>query len=1084
MKAPTQSSLTKIAALLNVALLQFAVGSAHAEDIDIYRGSTSGGAPNVMFFLDNTANWSSQQQAWTPGSSWNKCKSLSAAEVANCKAAIEEVFYPGMGTNVKRPWDNGFKDWNASSSPTQGQVEVRALIFVLKQLVCGVPDPLKVNVGLSSFSKQSARSPGDGVGIVNFAVQPLTGTPTTAGSSCKAIIDRLKTIDTNINSSTYKAPQDADYGAAFYEMFKYFGGYTNPNGAQSVPTTAGSPVGPLGYGQDRFSVLNTLDDPAAFDSVARARYKSPITPAGSCGGNFVVLVGNTYPKAEPNAGPARFQGLNYTPPTLNATTSDTSRMADEWAYFLANTDVSPVDGVQRVFTYTMNVYNDKADADQGKLLKSMAAVGGVGSAGYVEVGGDLNKLVQAFSDILTSIAAVDSVFTAATLPVSTTTQGTFLNQVFVGMFRPDASGKPRWVGNLKQYKLGLDSSSGDVLMVDSLNNPAILRGTGFFSPLARSFWTKDSVFFTQMPSGTPLSASDSPDGQIVEKGGVAQQLRISYEQGAGARTIYTVPASPTGPSLTSFSSSNSAVTGVFSSAQISWIRGENTGLSETSGSYKDSNNVVQTLGQTGARASIHGDVLHSRPVALNYGNGEVVVFYGANDGMLRAVDGRQSGNTAGKELWAFVAPEHYDPLLGRLRSNAPELFLPSTDDQGNQLTTTSGRTRKDYGMDGPIGVFARYSSGQVTEAIIYAAMRRGGRTVYAFDVSNRTAPSLKWKISPSTTGFGSLGQTWSTPRPVNFPPSFSSDPIILMGGGYDPAEDEGNVSNPQVGNRIYVINGRTGQKLAELATDYSVVGDVVVADTNLDGVFDRGYAVDVRGNMYRINMTNGASLLPVASWTIKKIAALGGRVYTTPDVVATRDFVAVLVGTGDREKPLLISTNDNFFMIKDTILGVADRTGHVTKNDLTRFADVDETTGLLSNINTNVNDPEGCFIELGTNGEKVVNSPFSIAGATYFGTNRPTPSASSCTGNLGEAKSYRFPLFCQGEPKSVVLDSGGMPPSPVGGLVAIDDNGVEKIVPFIIGAGTGGSPFEAERPRPPIPPVRRRHFWNIDNQNR
>ena len=83
---------------------------------------------------------------------------------------------------------------------------------------------------------------------------------------------------------------------------------------------------------------------------------------------------------------------------------------------------------------------------------------------------------------------------------------------------------------------------------------------------------------------------------------------------------------------------------------------------------------------TGAtvRPSIHGDVLHSRPVAINYGSPRgVVVFYGSNDGMLRAVNGNQTGIGAGQELWAFVAPEHF-PALNRLRENDPEVRYPST----------------------------------------------------------------------------------------------------------------------------------------------------------------------------------------------------------------------------------------------------------------------------------------------------------------------------------------------------------------------------------------------------------------------
>jgi len=99
------------------------------------------------------------------------------------------------------------------------------------------------------------------------------------------------------------------------------------------------------------------------------------------------------------------------------------------------------------------------------------------------------------------------------------------------------------------------------------------------------------------------------------------------------------------------------------------------------------------------RPSIHGDVLHSRPIAINYGGTRgVVVFYGANDGMLRAINGNQTGTGAGTELWAFVAPEHF-PTLRRLRENDPEVRYPST-----PSANTTARSRE-YFFDGPIGAF-------------------------------------------------------------------------------------------------------------------------------------------------------------------------------------------------------------------------------------------------------------------------------------------------------------------------------------------------------------------------------------------
>ena len=151
------------------------------------------------------------------------------------------------------------------------------------------------------------------------------------------------------------------------------------------------------------------------------------------------------------------------------------------------------------------------------------------------------------------------------------------------------------------------------------------------------------------------------------------------------------------------------------------------------------------------RPSFHGDVVHSRPVAVNMGTDaapEVVVFYGGNDGVLRAVNGNRGEPTAqpiggvgaGEEMWSFIAPEFYSHIK-RLRDNTtPISFF------GNTFEPPPTPLPKPYGFDGPI---TAYRDASTNTLWLYAALRRGGRSFYAFDASTiDTNPSnvqVKWR---------------------------------------------------------------------------------------------------------------------------------------------------------------------------------------------------------------------------------------------------------------------------------------------------------------------------------------------------
>ena len=276
------------------------------------------------------------------------------------------------------------------------------------------------------------------------------------------------------------------------------------------------------------------------------------------------------------------------------------------------------------------------------------------------------------------------------------------------------------------------------------------------------------------------------------------------------------------------------------------------------------------------RPSAHGDIVHSRPVAVDYGGGTgVVVFYGASDGMLHAINGNQSSSigsyAAGSELWSFVAPEHYGQLK-RIYDNSPAITLPSVNDS----------TAKPYFFDGRI---TAYKSGSTVW--IYAAQRRGGRMIYAFDASTPTSPSLKWRQGcPNLTNdtgctsasFSGIGQTWSAAvnlKSSGYVSGSTPLPMLIFGGGYDNCEDGSsgsdlNTCSAPKGNKIFVLDANSGTLLTTLSTDRSVAGDVTVVPNTITGLAEYAYAADTGGNVYRITIGYAAP----RSWTFTKIESL------------------------------------------------------------------------------------------------------------------------------------------------------------------------------------------------------------------
>jgi len=801
--------------------------------------------------------------------------------------------------------------------------------------------------------------------------------------------------------------------------------------------------------------------------------------------------------------------------------------ADEWARYLEET--------HDITTYTIGVLNPgDCQADYAALLSTTASAGG----GRYFPTQNFAELVVAVRTALSEMLSVNSVFASVSLPVSVHAQGTYLNQVYIGMFRPNENVRPRWHGNLKQYRLGLVDGALRLLDAHSPGHPAISgAGTGFLSACAQSYWTPATVdnywqtyndvippYDDEVPefcSGYP-AVSNTPDGNLVEKGGQGYTLRGSRTATSISRNVMTCDASCS-ETLVAFNDANTAITEeklgdadmtpADRTALINWARGLNNAGDELDPAG------VPYVATTAMRPSVHGDVLHSRPVAVNYASPDdnppkVVVFYGGNDGVLRAVNGNRTADigsiAAGHEMWSFVPPEFY-PHIKQLRDNSLELFF-----HGEDEATRGTRLEKPYGLDGPL---TAYRSVDNSSTWIFAGMRRGGRMLYAFDVSDittdTTSPTLKWRIGCDDTGCTStdiedIGQTWSSPVIMKaagyFDPGPTAavtddvvKPMLIMGGGYDDCEDADPHACPGPsnvalkGNRIFVLDADTGDVLRSFATDRPVVGDVFVVSNPTTGLAQWAYAADLGGNVYRISGVNAN--LPFAAtapgqWTITKIAALGcsdggtcsenRKFLFAPDVVVepapNSGTHILLIGSGDREKPVLeyshaYGTDNYFFMIKDVpaasnwlTTNMGDCSGAICLDALFRIErNADNPT------DDDLRDTKGWYLELDEH-EQVVTSAITVFGSVTFSTHIPyVPGGDTCSSDLGDANVYnvRYLNAAPSRPNATnryeEIDGGGLPPSPVAGQVRLD-NGV--IVPFIIGADPD-SPLEGSLPVPP-----------------
>ena len=1158
-----------------------------AEDIDLFASGLASGAaaaaiPNVIFVLDNTSNWSRESQKWPDGTQGQSeveaiLNTLGALRSQDKDLNVAILEFTTQGTANE---DGGYVRFDLQSM----QDNWDELSDLLTDINDGINDPDEKRNSNSSYGNLAS----DLYAFLAGEEQSFSGSGTPpeladeSGYFTPYSVFRSPLTESDICSETYvvfisnpdsNGPEvDADANstrlrALYSDMGETLASGLAGEGSEGMSmrefeevkgNSGSSNTDVLGFSQQCFQYSNACDaaiNGNALEVNADTNIAEECPAGGDCFCSQVSQSSGACSGGQKQfevVKPASDERESYGPTSVLVDGADFN--FDDWTKFLhqygvpltiPGEDGAP-DTIVRipVTTYTVDVFNEQPSEVHSSLMDSAAEVGG----GYRQEATNAAELEQALGRIFGDIIDINTSFAAVTLPLSATNRAQAENKVFVGMFRPAAQRKPRWLGNLKQYQLAV--FDGRVELADVSLNRAINPQTGFAQSCATSFWTEDTSTVQRNAAGdtgpyfeglgmepSPTSEclaefrgersvlSDEPDGPFVEKGGVAQQIR-----GQAERLILTQTGNGALRDVTAADIGGDDKVFDFLMGSDAGLRGGDLYVPDADGNYVDNLRLAdaEVMPFEGRRPTIHGDIVHSRPLTITYGpngNGTSTfrVFYGANDGLYRAVD-----PIYGTEDWAFVAPEHWDGI-SRLYANTPTVDFYGLDaSQSDDI----GAQSKRYFFDGATGAFTRYNGDdQLIEGYIYLTMRRGGRMVYALNVSPNglsagkppSQPSFLWKAGCSDDTAASctdaelsgIGQTWSTPV-TGFVKGYVGDgeseeapnPVLLMGGGWDDCLDEDSASlsvgSCATGNFVYALDGKTGRLLRKFETEAPVVAEIELLDIDYDGYIDFAYAADASGNLYRLTfskITEGvldpSTTLDPIEWPMDLVAysnRQGVRFMNQPISAEVGNAVFIALGSGDRERPLkqnypyAENVENRFYVFVDQPFATA--SSAVDLDSMLNAADglssePDENGAIETLLDTN-----GWYLDLPDQGEQIVNQAAIGSGYVFFNSFQAEGSTEGFCSDLGTAKAYRVPLFAPEAVEGKEFGEG-VPIPPIIVTVQLDNDqqicsencGPGEITEDVVTVIIGLEGFEVVDITPQ-PPSKVREAFRVENLDR
>jgi type IV pilus assembly protein PilY1 len=241
----------------------------------------------------------------------------------------------------------------------------------------------------------------------------------------------------------------------------------------------------------------------------------------------------------------------------------------------------------------------------------------------------------------------------------------------------------------------------------------------------------------------------------------------------------------------------------------------------------------------------HPDYLETVPYTSFRGshyNREPMLYVGANDGMLHGFSA-----VTGEERLAYVP--------GRVFSKLAALTDP-------------GYPHYAY-ADGPVETFDVFYN-NAWHTILVGSLRAGGQGIYALDVTDPAAFSeanaanlVLWEFTDANDK--DLGYTYG--RPIIAKTNYQGKWAVILGNGYNNTESDGNQSTTGRGALyiLFIEDGLNGWSAGDYVkievpagtpTTPNGLATPAVVDVNGDGKADYVYAGDLRGNIWKFDISS------------------------------------------------------------------------------------------------------------------------------------------------------------------------------------------------------------------------------------